>query len=106
MLPGGAGVAKFGFGVETLPPSIARRLETGGVFVNYVSQLSAAAEAGLRPEDIILRVTTTAIDDAEEFDWVVRDRAVDRLRLDVFRPSTGQRGYITVDVGERLRQAD
>jgi serine protease Do len=106
IIPGGRAIARYGFTVDTLPANSIRRLTEESVIVNYVSRLSPASEDGLQVEDIILRANGTAVDNAEQFDNVIKDNRAARLRLDVYRPSTGQRGYITIDTDDRARPAD
>jgi C-terminal processing protease CtpA/Prc len=57
-------------------------------------------------EDIILRVNGTSVSETADFDKVMDNFRANRVRLDVYRPSTGQRGYINVDVDPNARTAD
>ncbi len=96
MLPGGATAARYGFTVDVLPRRMAQQLGVEAVYVNYISQLGAASDAKLQVEDVILSVNNTNVGDAGEFDKAIKAAKGGKLRLDVYRPSTSQRGIITV----------
>ncbi len=65
-----------GVQVQTLTPDIAQQLgltgDAHGVIVTNVDESSAAAEAGLRPNDIIERVDRQPVSTASEFERTIR----------------------------------
>jgi len=72
--PGGANA--FGLRVQEITPDLAMRLgmdEEEGVLVTNVSPGSAAAEAGLRREDVILEVDKKAVKDVGSLDSTLAD---------------------------------
>ena len=69
--------ADLGLAVETLTPSMARRLKApdgeGGVVVTRIDPLGVAARAGLRQNDIILSVQGREVADAASFDRIMAE---------------------------------
>ncbi len=93
---------KLGMSMEDITPDIAKRLgltETSGVVVVQVEDGSPAAEAGVRPGDILLEVDQKAIASLEDFDAKTSGyKAGDTLLLLVKRQSATL--YLTVKIWE------
>jgi len=86
---------RLGMSLRTLTPAIARQLgvdeETEGAVVTQVEPLSAAARAGLVPQDVIIAVGGEAVSSAGDVQRILGDADLDRgVRLTV-RNGTGQR---------------
>jgi serine protease Do len=93
---------KLGMSMEDITPDIAKRLgltETSGVVVVQVEDGSPAAEAGVRPGDIILEVDQKTIASLEDFDAKTGGyKAGDTLLILVKRQSATL--YLTLKIWE------
>jgi serine protease Do len=93
---------KLGMTLEDLTPEMAKRFdlkETSGVVVSQVEEGSPAAEAGVRPGDIILEVDQKAIRSVEDFDAKTSGyKAGDTLLLLIKRKSATL--YLTIKIWE------
>lgn len=92
--------SNLGMVVEKLTPSLARRFrvkEDAGVLVVEVERGSPAAEAGIRPGDLILEINTRLIKTGKDF-----DRALSQLKKGIpARILIKRRGrtlYLTIEV--------
>jgi serine protease Do len=98
--PGAARVLE-GVEVEDLTPAIRRQLglpsRTIGVVVMGVAPGSPAAEAGLRPGDVIQEVNGRAIGSVSEFDQAVRQSGRDAIMLLINRG--GHTLFVVVEPG-------
>jgi serine protease Do len=91
----------LGLSVASLTDEIAERIglnaEAQGVVVTNVDGGSLADEAQLRPGDIIVAVGGKPVPTDKEFYQIVSRADLSRgVRLNVMRPTTGERGYVTV----------
>jgi serine protease Do len=87
----GGAAAEFGLQVETLRPQMARQIgleeDAVGVIVTRVTANSSAAEAGLRPGMVIVRVGDQPVESAEAFHRAMEGRdAAAGVRLRVRTP--------------------
>ncbi len=93
----------FGLTLDDLTPAIARRLRlpagTSGALVSAVRPRSPAERAGLRENDVIIRVGSTDVEDADaaaqEFQRVAAGRAVG-----VYVVRNGNEVFVTMRRGE------
>ena len=80
-----SGEATSGIDVEELTPDVARRLDitpqTQGVAIRNVGPESAAAQAGLRKGDVILKVNKKSVDSATTFKKEMRNAGSDFVLL-------------------------
>jgi serine protease Do len=82
--------------------ALARRYdieETAGVLVTYVEPNSPAAEAGVRPGDLITQVNREDIADVEEYNKIVsavRKEKKNKLLLLITRGKTSQ--FVVIDL--------
>ena len=84
-LTGDSGEATSGIDVEELTPDVARRLDispqTQGVVIRNLGPESAAAQAGLRRGDVILKVNKKSVDSATTFKKEMRNAGSDFVLL-------------------------
>ena len=77
--------APSGIDVQELTPDVARRLDispqTQGVVIRNVSPESAAAQAGLRPGDVILKVNKKSVESTTAFKKEVKNAGSDAVLL-------------------------
>jgi serine protease Do len=93
----------FGFLVREEDLSDARRSTpppAGRIFVAFVDPGSPAAQAGLRPQDVILQVNNLSIQDTEDFDRAMR-RAKGAVSLQVERRGTPSPLTLTLEPPRR-----
>jgi serine protease Do len=92
----------LGMDLEDMTETLARRYdieETAGVLVTYVEPNSPAAEAGVRPGDIITQVNRKDIADLEEYNKTVsevRKEKKNKLLLLITRGKTSQ--FVVIDL--------
>jgi serine protease Do len=95
----------LGVNIESLTPQ--RAIEMGlppvaGVFVKSVARHGAAADAGLRPRDVIVEFAGTPVRDSRDLQNVVeRKTAGSRHQIKIFRD--GQPSTLDVVVGHMPR---
>jgi S1-C subfamily serine protease len=86
--------SRLGFGVETLTPELARRLEieaTTGVVISQVSPLSPAANSGVRPGMVLLSINGQEIGAVRDVERIARELAPGTVvSLRVRAPQTGE----------------
>jgi serine protease Do len=96
------GSADLGMELADMTEALARRYdieETAGVLVTYVEPNSPAAEAGVRPGDIITQVNREDIADVEEYNKIVsavRKEKKNKLLLLITRGKTSQ--FVVIDL--------
>jgi serine protease Do len=92
----------LGMELADMTEALARRYdieETAGVLVTYVEPNSPAAEAGVRPGDIITQVNRKDIADVEEYNKIVsavRKEKKNKLLLLITRGKTSQ--FVVIDL--------
>jgi membrane-associated protease RseP (regulator of RpoE activity) len=101
MVPRPAG-EPLGLRLEPLTPAVARRLEVSapaGVVVTRVDAISPAADAGIRPGDVIVAVNEGRVDSVGDFRELLADarQAGEPILLLVHRQS--ERLFVAIDVG-------
>jgi serine protease Do len=67
----------FGLSLGSVPPALASRLEGGGALVSEVEPRSAAADAGLRPGDVILEVNRQRVNSPDDAARLLRQAPAD-----------------------------
>lgn len=99
-VPGSQAVKRFGFSVDTLPRQEARRIGSTGVYVTNIEALGPAAQAQvpLQPRDIIVSVDDQDVENAQEFDDIMRKHKRDTVRLNVIRPGWNglEKGFLDI----------
>jgi serine protease Do len=91
----------LGLSVVTVTPEIAQELgldqDAQGVFIANVDAGSIANESHLQAGDVIVAVGGRAVTSEKQFYQIISKADLGRgVRLNVVRPSTGERGYVTV----------
>jgi serine protease Do len=83
---------EMGFSVQSLTPDLASALgmpaTTRGAIVTEVAPGSAAAQAGLEPEDVVLKVDRTAVSSAQELESALKKAPKSAHVLQVKRGGT------------------
>ena len=98
----GRGASALGMRVKTLSPEIARRLgmptDREGVIVTEIDPLSAASEAGIRLNDVILSVDGHEIASVEDFEEYTSASDLERgVRLVIARGNSKRFVFLSVD---------
>jgi S1-C subfamily serine protease len=100
--------AFLGVNVVTLTPDLAQEFglsATSGAVVRTVANGSPAAQAGIRPGDVIVSANGNKVSTAEDLIGAVREaKPGDTLQLQVLRQGTGDPQQVNVTLAERPSQ--
>ncbi len=101
-MSGRSGISEdFGMTVQNITPEIARQLrleDIEGVLISDVAPDGAAADAGLRPRDVILEVNQTAVKSVSDYSEVIKD--IEKGQSVIFYILRGQsRIFVALKIG-------